>query len=123
MSFYLTLEDSSIKKLEDLQVGDRVLCEDGLYYPVLNVFVVSSYPLFCRLANGFTYYVSERMMLKTIHGFKKPELWDILELGLGKKLTPQIVAVKNIEKVMFFHDILIDGNMVTPEGVVFKYAS
>lgn len=121
MSFYLTLEDNTIKKLENLQVGDRILCEDGLYHPVLNVFVVSSYPLFCRLSNGLTYYVPERMMLKTIHGFKKPALWDILELG--KDLTPQIVAVRNIEKVMFFHDILIDGNMITPEGVVFKYAS
>ncbi len=121
MNFYLTLEDNTVKKLEDLKVGDKVRCEDGVCYPVLSVLVVSSYPLFCRLSNGFNYYVPERMLLKTIRGFKKPELWDVLQIT--DNLTPQIVSVKSIEKVMFFYDILIDGNMVTPEGVVFKYIS
>jgi hypothetical protein len=121
MSFYLTLENNTVKKLQDLKIGDKVKCEDGTYYPVLNVLVVSSYPLFCRLSNGFTYYIPERVLLKTLHGFKKPELWDILEWSVD--LTPQIIGVRNIEKVMFFYDILIDGNMITPEGMVFKYAS
>jgi len=121
MNFYVTLQDQSVKKLEDLQIGDMVLCDDDKFHEVKNIFVVSSYPLFCRLSNGWSYYFPERMQIKTIHGFKKPELWDILDIG--RDVTPQIINIRNIEKVMMFYDILIDGNIVTPEGTVFKYSS
>jgi hypothetical protein len=121
MSFYVILENNYTKNVDNLEVGDLVLCEDGYYYPVKSVLVTSGYPLFCRLSNGLTYYIPERMFIKTIKGFKKPELWDIIPID--KTLTPQIVSVTNIEKIMFFRDILIDGNMITPEGVIFKYSS
>lgn len=102
-------------------IGDKVLCEDGKYYPVKNILITSGYPTFCRLSNGFNFYIPKRMVLKTVKGFKHPELWDIVEIN--KELTPQVVTLKNIDRIMFFHDILIDGNMITPEGIVFKYTS
>lgn len=122
MSFYLNLKDKSVKKIENLTVGEFILCEDGEYYPIRSILVTACYPIFCRLSNGLTFYVPKRMLIKTVTGFKTPELWDILELN-DKEITPQIVNIRNIEKIMFFHDILIDGNIVTADGFVFKYSS
>lgn len=121
MNFYLTLENKTIKKLKDLQVGDRVLCDCGQFYPIKNIVTISCYPSFCRLSNGFNFYVPKRMKIKTKTGFKQLELWDIVEIN--KDLTPQVISFKNIDRLMFFHDILIDGNMITPEGIVFKYSN
>jgi len=121
MNFYTILENNIIKKLESLTVGDRILCEDGNYYPVKNILVISDYPTFCRFSNGLNFYIPKRMLLKTTKGFKHPELWDIIEIN--KELTPQIISLKNIDRIKFFYDILIDGNIVTPEGIIFKYQS
>jgi hypothetical protein len=121
MFFHFTLKDKTLKRFEDLQVGDLVLCDDGLFYPIKNLMVVSCYPTFYRLSNGYSFYTSPRMLVKTTEGFKQLELWDTIELN--SQLTPQIVTVKKIDKIMFFRDILIDGNMLTVEGIVFKYSS
>lgn len=121
MNLYLTLEDKTIRKLEELKIGDKILCEDGVFYPVKNIFMISEYPTFCRLSNGYILYLPKRMMLKTSTGFKHPELWDVIEIT--KELTPQVTTIKNLDRIMFFHDILIDGNMITPEGIVFKYGN
>jgi hypothetical protein len=82
--------------------------------------VISSYPTFIRLSNGTSYYIPERVRLKTSKGFKAPELWDVLEYN--SDLTPQVINIRKIDRVMFFRDILIDGNMVAVEGLVFKYS-
>ena len=119
MNFYVTTQDNSIKKLSSLILGDMVLCENGIYSPVLHIFLTASYSTFCRLSNGITLYVPERMVLKTSKGLKHPELWDVLDIS--KELTPQIISLKKIDRIMFFHDILIEANMITPEGIVFNY--
>ena len=120
MTLYLTLENKELKKLEDVCVGDVVLCDDGTFKPIKNILVISSYPDFIRFSDGCSYYISHRMKIKTLTGFKNPQLWDIVELSGG--YTPQIVGIKKIENVMFFRDILIDGNPITPDGLVFQYS-
>lgn len=119
MNFYLITPDNSLKKLDSLKIGDSILCEDGNYYPVKNILITASYSTFCRLSNGLAMYIPKRMALKTTKGFKHPELWDVIEIN--KTLTPQIISLKKIDRIMFFHDILIDGNMVTSEGIIFNY--
>lgn len=119
MTFYFTLENNLIKSLESLKIGDKILCEDGKFYPIKSIMIISCYPIFYRLSNGFNFYASPRMVFKTTEGFKNLELWDVIKID--KNLTPQVVNIKNIDRIMFFRDILIDGNMVTTEGIVFKY--
>ena len=60
------------------------------------------------------------MQLKTIEGFKVPELWDLLYIN--DSLTPMITKSQLLDRIMIFRDILIDGNMITPEGIVFRYS-
>lgn len=102
-------------------IGDSLLCDDGNFYPVKNILTISCRPIFFRLSNGYSFYFSSRMKLKTTEGFQTPQLWDVIDLGDG--ITPQIISCKLLDNVMFFCDILIDGNIVTPEGVVFKYSN
>jgi hypothetical protein len=107
------------KKISELEVGDTVLCDGGEYLPVKNIVYISCKPTFCRTSNNLRMYLSERMQLKTAKGFKHPELWDVLPLS--EELTPMLTTVKILDRVMIFRDILIDGNMVTVDGVVFRY--
>lgn len=109
------------KYLNDVVIGELILCEDGQYYPIKNILITSCYPIFARLSNGISFYASIRMNIKTNKGFKTPELWDVIEIS--KDLTPQIVNLRNIDRIMFFHDILVDGNIITPDGLVFSYKS
>jgi hypothetical protein len=120
MNLYITTENNKIKCLDDLTTSDKVLCDDGEFKEVKSVVVVSSYPTFIRLSNGLSYYIPARMQIKTTSGFKTPELWDVIELN--KDLTPQIINVRKLDRIMFFRDILIDGNIVTAEGLVFRYS-
>ena len=35
---------------------------------------------------------------------------------------PMFIYVNTLDKIAIFRDILIDGNMVTPDGIVFRYS-
>ncbi len=107
------------KKISELEVGDNVLCDSGEFLPVRNIVYISCKPTFCRVSNNLSLYLSDRMQLKTTNGFKHPELWDILPIS--EELTPMLITVKILDRVMIFRDILIDGNMVTVDGIVFRY--
>lgn len=107
------------KKIDDLEVGDMVLCDNGEYMPVKSIFYISCNPKFCITSDSKRYSLSTRIQLKTTDGFKSPELWDILPIS--KDFTPIFTYVNILNKVAIFRDILIDGNMITVDGVVFRY--
>lgn len=121
MNIYVTLQNNLVKKLSEVEIGDLLLCDDGKFYPVRNVLMISCYPIYFRFSNGYAFYFSNRMKLKTLEGFQTPQLWDVVDLG--EDTTPQIVSCKLLDNLMFFCDILIDGNIVTPEGLIFKYSN
>lgn len=114
------ISPESNKKMKDLKVGDMLLCDDGLYHPIKSIFMSSGQGSFHRLSNSINFHLSARAKVKTINGFKPLELNDTLEL-FGKSITPTVIDVVISTKMLFFHDIMIDGNIVSPEGIVFKY--
>lgn len=114
------IENGKIKKLKDLRVGDLILCEGDIYLPIKSIVIVSCYPLYYRLSNNVTFHISNRTKIKTTDGFKTPELWD--NIVIAEELTPSATTCTLLDRIMFFHDILIDGNIKSPEGIVFKYS-
>jgi hypothetical protein len=52
-------------------------------------------------------------------GFKLPELWDIIPIT--REFEPSITTCQISQKDIIFYDLLIDGNIISPEGIVFKY--
>jgi|688.fasta_scaffold437730_2 hypothetical protein len=114
------IENGKIKKLNDVKVGDLLLCEGGVYFPVKSIMIVSCYPMYYRASNNITFHMSTRTKIRTTDGFKIPELWD--NIFVTEELTPTITTCTLLDRIMFFHDILIDGNLQSPEGIVFKYS-
>lgn len=107
------------KHLKELQIGDLVLCEEG-YLPVKSIAVMSGNPIFIRTSDSSIFHVSKRMILKTDKGFKHPELWDTLLTNTS--ISPMIIHLKVVDRIEFLYDILIDGSIVTPHGVIFRYS-
>jgi hypothetical protein len=107
------------KKIDDLEVGDMVLCDNGEYMPIKSIVYISCYPKFCATSDNKRFTLSSRVQIKTATGFKSPELWDIIPIT--DEFMPMFTYVNKLDKVSIFRDILIDGNMVTPEGIVFRY--
>jgi hypothetical protein len=118
MQFRVISRDSH-KYLKDVQVGDELLCDNGLYMPVKNKLLTVNKGLYCRLSNGFSFHVYSRIRLKTKNGFKLPELWDIIPIST--EFEPSITTCQDSQRNIIFYDLLIDGNLVSPEGIVFKY--
>jgi hypothetical protein len=107
------------KFLKDLKIGDLVLCEGGSYLPIKNVVVTTGQVIFYQLSNKVQFHIGSRVRIKTTNGFKTPELWDTVYIN--ESLTPVVINTSISTKILFFHDILIDGNMLSPEGIVFRY--
>ena len=107
------------KYLKDVVVGELLLCDDGHYYPVRNKLLVIATGVFCRLSNGCSFHVYDRIKIKTSKGFKCPELWDVIPVS--KDLEPVVATCQISLKKILFYDILIDGNTISPEGIVFMY--
>jgi hypothetical protein len=119
MQLKVITKDGS-KHLKDLQVGELILCEGGQYLPVKSIMVISGNPILIRTSDNSQFHVTKRMVLKTDKGFKYPELWDTLIIN--QDITPMIVHLKIVDRIEFFYDILVDGNIVTPHGVIFRYS-
>jgi hypothetical protein len=109
-----------ITSLKDLQIGTNVLCEDGNAYPVKNIAVLAHNGYYVKLSSAFTFHVHPRIKIKTQNGFKFPEVYDILPIS--KDFTPSVIQVSDSSDVKFYYDIFIDGNMISPEGIVFKFS-
>ena len=108
------------KKIDDLEVGDLVLCDNGEYLPIKSIVYISCHPKFCATSDNKRFTLSSRVQIKTTEGFKSPELWDIIPIS--DDFMPMFTYVNVLDKVSIFCDILVDGNMVTPEGIVFRYS-
>jgi hypothetical protein len=114
------VSSQGVKNLNELKTEDLILCEGGIYLPIKNIVMISGYPTFFRTSNNLSFHISKRIQLKTDKGFKCPELWDTLIFD--GTVTPMVTTVKLIERTTFFYDILIDGNIVSPEGIIFRYS-
>jgi hypothetical protein len=108
------------KKVDDLEVGDMVLCDSGEYSPIKSIVYISCRPKFCVTSDNKRFTISQRLQVKTVNGFKSPELWDILPIS--EEFMPMFTYVNTLDKVAIFRDILVDGNMVTVDGIVFRYS-
>jgi len=109
-----------ITYLKDLKIGTEVLCEDKVYRPVKNIAVLAHNGYFVKISSAFAFHISPRTKLKTLTGFKFPEIYDTLPID--KKFTPSVIQVSDSQDVKFFYDIFIDGNMISPEGIVFRFS-
>lgn len=114
------ISDQGVKRLGELKVGDLLLCEGKIYYPIKNIVMISDYPIYFRTSNGLSGHLSKRMKIKTEKGFKTPEIWDVLQLN--DTVTPMITSVKLGDSIGFFYDILIEGNIVSSDGIIFRYS-
>ena len=108
-----------IKFLKELRVGDMVWCDSEQFLPVRSRAVTFDYSHFIRLSNAIVCDISTRTRLKTKDGFKYPSVYD--EILITDNLIPLVVGIDKTPARRFLYDILIDGNMVSPEGVVFKF--
>lgn len=113
------ITDKDIKLLNETSVGELLLCEDGNFYPIKSILITSEYGLSVRTSNYLQFTISKRCLIKTSVGFKRPKMWDTLEIS--ETLKPIITKVTIIDDIQFFYDILIEKNPITPEGVVFKF--
>jgi hypothetical protein len=109
-----------ITYLRDLKIGTNVLCEDGKSYPVKNIAVLSQNGYYLKISSAFGFHIPSRLKIKTESGFKFPEVYDILPID--KDFTPSVIAIVESTNLKFYYDILIDGNMISPEGIVFKFS-
>lgn len=108
-----------IKFLKELSVGDMVWCDSEQFLPVKSILVSCDYATYMRLSNGVGFDMSNRTTLKTSTGFKYPDLYD--EIPISDTLVPRVIHQAKTETLRFLYDILIAGNMVSPEGIVFKF--
>jgi hypothetical protein len=112
-----------IRFLHDLQVGSLVMCDIGEYLPVKSIAVTVDFATYIRLSNAVGFDVNQRTQILTstenMREFKFPELYD--ELPISTNFIPKVVQSAKTKTIRFLYDILIDGNMVSPEGVIFKF--
>lgn len=108
-----------IKEIKDLQVGELVLCEGEIFLPVKSIMVIAETGDYVRTSNGVSFNSHSRLRIKTDKGFKYPELWDVMPVS--KKLTPIITSVRPRPDVRFFYDIMVEGNLISPENIIFRF--
>jgi hypothetical protein len=108
-----------VKPVREIEIGELVLCEDGNYLPVKSKLLIATTAIFYRLSNGLEFHTYSRILIKTPNGFKLPDLWE--PVTIDKKLEPVVVSKEYSQNIMIICDILIDGNVISPEGVVLKY--
>lgn len=111
--------DSEIKVINKVAVGDLLLCDDGIFRPVKSILITCEHGTSFRLSNNLQFTVPKRFRIKTDKGFKYPEMWDCVPLQ--ENLKPIVTNIKTPLYFHFLYDILIDGNLISPEGVIFKF--
>lgn len=106
--------------VRDLKIGDLIMCVDG-YKPIKSKFLISTIAVFYRLSNGTEFHSYDRILIKTNKGFKVPELWDTIDID--KTLQPVVVHKEFSQNIIVICDILIDGSIISPEGIIMKYGN
>lgn len=107
------------KALSDVKIGDFLLCDDGIYRPVKSILLTYEYGNYIRTADNFNFHITKRVKIKTSKGFKFLEKWDLIEVD--KNFTPLVVEVNNSLSILLYYDILIEGNLISPEGIIFRF--
>lgn len=118
MQLKVILRDK-IKYLKDVEVGDEILCDDKIFRPVKSKLLVATYGIFYRLSNGLEFHIYDRILIKTPKGFCLPKLWD--SVYIDKKNEPMVVRCENTQNIIIIYDILVDGNILSPDGIIIKY--
>lgn len=113
------ITEDKIKSVRNVEIGELVLCEEGKYLPVKSKLLIVTKAIFYRLSNGVEFHIYPRILIKTPTGFKIPELWE--PVCLDRKTEPVVVFKEYSQNLMVICDILIDGNVISPEGIVLKY--
>jgi len=108
-----------VYKLNQLKVGDLVKCEGNVFLSVKSILVVFCYGYCVQLSNKVRFSASPNLRIKTTQGMKVPEVGDVIYLS--KTLTPQITRFTKYEGFKFFYDILIDGNIISPDGIIYRF--
>lgn len=109
-----------ITSLKDLKIGTNVLCEDGNAYPVRNIAVIAHTGYYIKISSAFSFHIPPRLKIKTQNGFKFPDVYDIIPIS--KDFSPSVIQVSESMDIKFYYDILIDGNMISPEGIIFTFS-
>jgi hypothetical protein len=118
MQLKVILRDK-IKSIKDVEVGDEILCDDKIFRPVKSKLLVATYGIFYRLSNGVEFHIYDRIRIKTPTGFALPKLWE--SVYIDKKTEPMVVLCEPTQNIIVMCDILIEGNIISPDGIVIKY--
>lgn len=105
------------KSINELVVGDMVLCSDNEFHEVKSVITYSCSAYTITLSNFKRYTIPTILQLKTTAGFKIPDKGD--KILFGKKLQPFVHEIQKELLNMLFYDILIDVPMISKEGLIF----
>jgi hypothetical protein len=115
------ITDKEVKCINQVVEGELLLCEDGKFYPVKSVLITGDYGKSIRTSNNIQITIPDRFRIKTDKGFKYPELWDTIPIN--EDLTPMITNIRTPLDICLLYDILIEGNMVSPDGIVFRFSN
>lgn len=110
-----------IKSLSEVIIGEEVLTDSGCFTKVKSILVTRGHGNYIKLGTGFFFHTTDRTLIKTSCGFKKIELWDVVEISA--ELTPLVVCLDISKHEMFLYDILIEDSLVSPEGIVFRFGN
>ena len=113
------ISKDGIKCIRNLKIGELILCESNVFMPIKSILVIASSGSCVRLSDNFKFNIHPRLRIKTSSGFKYPEIWDTVPIS--KNFTPMVTSVNDLVDIRIFYDILIDGNILSPEGIVFKF--
>lgn len=114
------IKNSKAVTIRDLKIGDLILCETG-YLPIRSKFLITTTCIFYRLSNGVEFHIYDRILVKTKNGYKIPDLWEAIPID--DNLEPIVVLKEYSQNIMVICDILIDGSVVSPEGIITKYGN
>lgn len=106
-------------KLNQLKIGDLIKCEGDVFLPVKSILVIFCYGHSIHLSNRTKFTASPNLRIKTTEGIKIPEVGDIIRIS--KKLTPQVIKCVKSKRFKLFYDILIDGNIISPDGIIYRF--
>jgi hypothetical protein len=107
------------RKLNELNVGDLILCENSTYNPIRSISVTTGPVRRIYFSNGISMPSYGRMRVLTTTGFKVLEIEDIV--FIAKNNVPFVTKADLDFSVHFLYDILIDGNMITTDGIIFRF--
>jgi hypothetical protein len=116
---YVVDSNGTKLKLKQVKVGDQLLCENDTFNTVIDITPFSSHTLRIEVSNLKRYYIPKSMQLKTINGFKFPQIGDIIYINDNYK--PVITNIVNTQRIEIHYDIMTDkGTLVNIDNMAFR---